>query len=146
MTDIDPVDKPVAPTPEATPTVIPPEEQESLVGETGPGQTGYIALDDAGAPSGPATLIQPDGPSAAVVNVTAAGNEDLLTTPSGAPITSVMNPAHSFRDAGMEERNPTPDPLTQEQLDALDYKPGGAQTNSPASTPAGEGAESLPTL
>jgi hypothetical protein len=69
-----------------------PDPYVDLVGELQPGQEGWLPLDEAGSPSGPATLSPPPGPNAkacsvkrnSVENVDAG--QDSLTTPTGAPL------------------------------------------------------------
>jgi len=63
-----------------------------LVGELQPGQEGWLPLDEAGSPSGPATLSPPPGPNAKACSVKRNSTEnvdagqDSLTTPTGAPL------------------------------------------------------------
>lgn len=71
---------------------------DNLVGELAPGQEGWLPLDDAGVPSGPATVNPPLGLGAKAASVTAnpkspvPDNEHALYTTSGAelipPLTS----------------------------------------------------------
>lgn len=118
------------------PEVMTTEEINALKGEVKPGRTGFVPLDDTGKPSGPATALAPEDGLAAPVLIQAEHKADEVTTPSGAPITSVMNPAHSYMDAGLAERNPPGPPLTEEQLAALEYKGGGVQLYSDSAPPA----------
>jgi len=66
---------------------------DSLIGELTPGQSGWLPLDDAGTPSGPATIQPPPGPNAKACSVKASTPEeiaqgwDALLTSTGAPIT-----------------------------------------------------------
>ena len=65
---------------------------DHLVGELTPGQSGWLPLDEAGNPTGPATLSPPPPPAlacAVMVNSTVPlpEGEDLLTTNTGAPLT-----------------------------------------------------------
>jgi len=69
----------------------------------------FIILDEKGKPSNSVTTEQPDADTPYItVQPTPAVNTDMVMTSSGAPITEQMNPEHSFRDAGMEARNPIP--------------------------------------
>ena len=68
-------------------------QYDNLIGELTPGQTGWLPLDDAGTPSGPATIAPPPGPNAKACSVKASSTEevaqgwDALLTSTGAPIT-----------------------------------------------------------
>jgi len=90
------------------------EEQEAFLGkmapEPGAGASApahYMTLDEFGTPTGLVSLDIPDGPYISVM-ATVPVDPDSVTTMSGAPLTTQMNPAHSNFDAGLEERNPTP--------------------------------------
>jgi len=71
-------------------------DYDHLVGELSPGQSGWLPLDENGTPNGPATIQPPPPPNALACAVVANAavplpeGEDLLTTPSGAPITDSM--------------------------------------------------------
>jgi len=65
---------------------------DDLVGELTPGQTGWLPLDEAGMPNGPATVEPPPGPNARACSVMANPNDPLpadqsmLLTTSGAEL------------------------------------------------------------
>lgn len=96
------------------------EEQEAMLGKLvtsdpdplDPNRrpTHYMTLDEAGTPTGQVSVEVPP-PDVPFISVMAAVpvDPDLVTTLSGAPLTTQMNPAHSTFDAGLEERNPTPE-------------------------------------
>jgi len=71
----------------------------------------YVYLDEEGHPTGSLMQEMPKGDDKpfAPVTFTPSSPADVLMTPSGAPLTEHMNPLHSHYDAGLEERNPTPD-------------------------------------
>lgn len=95
------------------------EAQKSLAGKSlepdspaAPAPFGYfVALDESGSPTGSVTPDRPPGPHVSVMLVQPK-QEDVLTTPTGAPITGIMNPNHTQHDAGMLERNPSGPPHT----------------------------------
>jgi hypothetical protein len=97
------------------------DQQKSLVGgiidtlsvspddpnQPEPAPFGYfVALDESGSPTGSVTPDRPDGPHVSVMLVTPVP-ADVVTTPTGAPITSIMNPSHIQHDPAMLERNPS---------------------------------------
>ena len=96
------------------------EEQEAMLGKLVPVEpdpldpnrrpTHYMTLDEAGTPTGQVSVEIPP-PDVPYISVMAAVpvDPDMVTTLSGAPLTTQMNPAHSNFDAGLEERNPTPE-------------------------------------
>lgn len=71
-------------------------QYDNLIGELQPGDDGWLPLDAAGTPSGPATLQPPPGPNALACAVHASTQEDIdagmdaLMTETGAPITDHM--------------------------------------------------------
>jgi hypothetical protein len=73
---------------------------------------GYLLLDENGKPGTEVVFEVPVNgePYVTVKLVTPLSPDDVMTS-SGAPLTEQMNPEHSFKDAGMEERNPTPPPI-----------------------------------
>jgi len=77
---------------------------DDKVGELAPGQLGWLPLDDAGKPSGPATLLPPTSNiKACRVMANPAGSvADLLTTNTGAPITDAMQPQTDYYVFGAE--------------------------------------------
>jgi len=92
---------------------------DNLVGELWPGAYGWLPLDSAGTPSGPATIDPPaPGPDVYACFVYSPVPDpdpthdplDLLTTPTGAPITDNMNSNVDKRDtfAGMYKSAPKP--------------------------------------
>ena len=90
-----------------TPMTI--EEQEAAVGAAFDDplkpKKGFMALDESGAPTGEVLLERPeDGPYISVSGATAS-SKDVLTTPTGAPISGQMNPDHSTFDPALAERN-----------------------------------------
>jgi hypothetical protein len=82
------------------------DELRSLRGELKHGEAGYVPLDDQGKPTGRAMPNRPEDGEQVVapVYVPALHPSEELVTPSGAPITSKMNPDHSFRDPALAER------------------------------------------
>ena len=94
--------------------------------------THYMTLDEFGTPTGQVSVEVPP-PDVPYISVMAAVpvDPDLVTTLSGAPLTTQMNPAHSNFDAGMEERNPTPDSPMAPKLSAKAKAPVSAAPKSP---------------
>lgn len=87
-------------------------EQEDLVDDAEDERGGtiyYVLLDEYGQPTGKVqTTIPDDGvPYAPAMGVSPA-KPTILQTPSGAPLTKQMNPAHSFVDPALVARNPPP--------------------------------------
>jgi len=81
------------------------EEIQGMVGDLEPGDIGYIPLDEEGKPTGAAISVMPtDGTLVAPVLAQAPVVYDELSTPAGAPITTMMNPIHSFYDPGLHDR------------------------------------------
>jgi hypothetical protein len=86
---------------------------DSLIGELTPGQSGWLPLDDAGTPSGPATIQPPPGPNAKACSVKASSTEevaqgwDALLTSTGAPITD-HNVSNVDRRFPNDPANPAP--------------------------------------
>jgi len=71
---------------------------DDLIGELQPGQTGWLPLDEAGNPTGPATVSPPPGPDAKACHVMATVPSDpvdpedhLLVSSSGAPLEAPLN-------------------------------------------------------
>jgi len=65
---------------------------DDLVGELSPGDYGWLPLDDAGNPSGPATLAPPPGPNAKACHVFAPEEgDDVLVSASGSPLSPPLN-------------------------------------------------------
>jgi hypothetical protein len=95
------------PTEYVQPTSLSVDEQKALVGELKPGQTGHISLSETGEPVGAAAKIPPTDALSAPVLVQVSPEKDVLTTPSGAPITQSMNPGHSYFDRNLSDRYPT---------------------------------------
>ena len=102
---------------------------DSLIGELTPGQQGWLPLDDAGTPSGPATIQPPPGPNAKACSVKASTPEeiaqgwDALLTSTGAPITD-HNVSNVDRRFPNDPANPAPVTPTISSI-------------SPATAPAG---------
>ena len=76
---------------------------DHLIGELSPGQKGWLPLDEAGEPTGPATLLPPPPPAlacAVLANPKDPLEEDdhALVTPSGAPLETPLNPHTDNRD------------------------------------------------
>jgi len=69
---------------------------DDLVGELQPGDLGWLPLDEAGIPNGPATISPPPGPNAKAANVMSpiykeGETGDLLVSSSGAPLVPPLN-------------------------------------------------------
>lgn len=105
------------------------DEIKGLVGDIGPGEIGHIELDEEGNPTGAAfrDIPGPDDVTAAVYGNPAVQFDDLVT-PSGAPITKMMNPEPKLWDAGMLARNPPPEPTERQRKF---QHPGGGVANQP---------------
>lgn len=90
-------------------------EQEALVDDDDEERSGtmyYILLDEFGQPTGKVqTDIPDDGTPYAPAMGVASLRPEVLSTPSGAPITKNMNPAHSFIDPALLARNPPPNKI-----------------------------------
>jgi hypothetical protein len=88
-----------------------------LVGELQPGQEGWLPLDEAGSPSGPATLSPPPGPNAKACSVKRNSTEnvdagqDSLTTPTGAPLAPPLT-SNVDRRYPNDPANPVPPPVS----------------------------------
>ena len=88
-------------------------QYDNLIGELTPGQSGWLPLDDAGTPSGPATIQPPPGPNAKACSVKASSTEevaqgwDALLTSTGAPITD-HNVSNVDRRFPNDPANPAP--------------------------------------
>lgn len=85
------------------------EDQEAMIGsafdDPSKPKVGFVALDENGAPSGEVLTERPaEGPYITVKGTTAA-TRDELTTPTGAPLTTQMNPDHSVVDPALVGRN-----------------------------------------
>jgi len=91
-----------------------PEEMDAKnkSGTVQPLHTGlwYVNLDAEGNPVGPISATPPEDPDQPYITVTNTDmvDPDELTTSSGAPLTTQMNPEHSHYDSGLEARNPRP--------------------------------------
>ena len=100
-------------------TFLLPDEIKSLAGDIGPGEVGYIELDEEGTPTGAAVRdIPPPGDHKMWARVIGASTHkyDEIVTPSGAPVTKYMNPEPTLWDEGMLARNPV-DAETQKRAD-----------------------------
>jgi hypothetical protein len=119
--------KPKMPDPE--PVAMSFDEVKGLVGEVHRGELGHIELDEEGHPTGAAfrDIPDPDSVTAAVYG-TPTVQFDELVTPSGAPITKMMNPEPKLWDAGMMARNPIPE-MTDRQREFRTI--GGGVINQP---------------
>jgi hypothetical protein len=85
--------------------ILPDDELKSLRGELEPGEAGFMPLDLDGTPRGASLREKPaDDQLVAPVYVPALHPSEELVTPTGAPITSIMNPDHSFVDATLKHR------------------------------------------
>jgi hypothetical protein len=83
-------------------------EFDNLVGELSPGDYGWLPLDEAGNPSGPATLAPPPGPNAKACHVySPPEGDDLLVTATGAPIVPPLN-SNIDKRTGDEPADPAP--------------------------------------
>ena len=87
------------------------DEVKGLVGDIQRGEVAHIKLTPEGEPTGTAfrDLPGPEDITAPVYGTPMVQFDDLVT-PSGAPITKVMNPEPKLWDAGMLARNPVPEP------------------------------------
>jgi hypothetical protein len=100
-----------------------------LVGDLQPGQIGWLPLDDAGSPSGPATISPPPGPNAKACSVQRNSQEnvdagqDSLTTPTGAPLTP---PLTSNVDRRVPNDGTAPVPPVLQYLDPATAEVGSA--------------------
>lgn len=119
--------KPHFPDPE--PIALKHDEIKSLAGDIAPGEIAHIHLNEHGDPTGPAfrDIPKADDVTAAVYGNPAVQFDDLVT-PSGAPITKMMNPEPKLWDAGMLARNPPPE-MTDRQKQF--HQPGGGTVNTP---------------
>ena len=99
------------------------DEQESLASELEPGDLAYVKLSETGEPTGPALLDAPtDGTPVARVAYIAPPESNVLTTPTGAPITNQMNPVTDLYDPALIARNPIPEYAEEkEDLDLSEY-------------------------
>lgn len=85
---------------------------DDQVGELAPGQTGWLPLDDAGVPSGPATVNPPPGPNAKACSVKHNEQEavddgaDVLVSSSGAPLSPPLQSNVDRRAPGAEPPPP----------------------------------------
>ena len=94
-------------------------EEQRTIAKSGedlqPGEVVFIDLDDQGRPTGTATLDpDPSKPQAPAV-LLAPPTPDEVTTPSGAPLTTQMNPAPTALDEGFYQRNPKPPVIEKER-------------------------------
>lgn len=106
MPNTAPVENAPAGTADTGQEIIAEGELRSLRGELKPGETGYVPLSAEGKPHGGARRERPaDGEeTVAPVYAPPPHPSEELVTPSGAPITTRMNPDHSFRDPALAER------------------------------------------
>ena len=119
--------KPKIPDPE--PVVLQHDEIKQLAGDIQRGELAHIRLNEHGDPTGAAFRDIPgaDDVTAAVYG-TPMVQFDELVTPSGAPITKMMNPEPKLWDAGMLARNPPPK-MTDRQREF--HQTGGGVVNQP---------------
>ena len=81
---------------------------DDLVGELTPGQSGWLPLDEAGSPTGPATII-PEPPPALACSVRASTPDDIsaghdaLVSYAGAPLVAPLQNNPDRRTPGAEE-------------------------------------------
>jgi len=116
------------------PVILSNEEVNDLAGDLGPGEIGWVKLDEEGNPTGAATKEYPnikDGPVARVIGSPKAAYDDIVT-PSGAPVTKFMNPEPTLWDEGMLARNPIPE-KTEKQKEYFDPT-GGVVVHQPVLT------------
>jgi len=78
---------------------------DDLIGELQPGQKGWLPLDEAGNPTGPATLHPPQAPALACAVQANAKNpltddDHALLSDTGAPLEAPLNPHADFRLPG----------------------------------------------
>jgi hypothetical protein len=105
MTNVAPVENAPAGTANTGQKIVPESELRSLRGELEPGETGYVHLSEDGKPTGGARRERPnDDEVVAPVYAPVPHPSDELVTPTGAPITTRMNPDHSFRDPALAAR------------------------------------------
>ena len=99
------------------PTYLTWDEIHELAGDLGPGEIGWVRLDENGTPQGPAERELPpaeEGPVARVAGSPKVAYDDIVT-PSGAPVTKFMNPDPQLWDKGMLARNPVPEKTEKEK-------------------------------
>jgi hypothetical protein len=120
---------PKAKMPDPEPVVLEHDEIKQLAGDIGRGELAHIRLNEHGDPTGQAfrDIPEADDVTAAVYG-TPMVQFDELVTPSGAPITKMMNPEPKLWDAGMLARNPPPK-MTDRQKQF--HQVGGGVVNQP---------------
>ena len=103
---------------------------DHLIGELIPGSKGWLPLDDAGTPSGPATFSPPDPPALACAVMAASEEEveegdDALVTNTGASISPPLNSNVDNRPLGWEG------PALQPYPSIISLTPSTAAIGSP---------------
>jgi len=119
--------------------LIPESELKGMRGDLDPGDVGYVTLDAKGKPTGAAKKVHPKGDEiVAPVLAVAPRVSDELTTPSGAPITTQMNPEHRFSDPGLDSRLEGYGTGKQPEYQSPVYRnqPISRATGEPVKTPA----------
>jgi len=102
-------------------------DYDHLIGELTPGDYGWLPLDGAGTPSGPATLNPPPGPDAKAAHVFAPEDgPDALVTGSGAPIDPPLNSNVDKRVPGSGSTPTPPEALTLGSLSPNTAEMGSA--------------------
>jgi len=89
-------------------TFLTDDEIKSIAGDLGPGEIGWVELDDNGTPVGTVKRELPDPAGESVARVVGSPTRkyDEVVTPSGAPLSKFMNPDPALWDEGMLARNP----------------------------------------
>lgn len=84
----------------------------------GVGEVGFLPLDADGKPKGSVKIDKTPGePEAAVVKPVARVYDE-ITTPSGAPLTTNMQPNPDHYDPGLAERNPAPKRMSDKEKES----------------------------
>jgi len=106
---------------------------DHFIGELWPGAYGWLPLDEAGTPIGPATIDPPpQGPAPQKVyacyvladaRVPLPDDADMLTTPTGAPITDHMNSNVDKRDDMQSMYKSAPKPVDWDETQPTESKP-----------------------
>lgn len=101
------------------------DEQQALLGELEPGESGWVPLDDKGRVTGPAQKgIPPVDQPAARVIAPADTRPPLLATPSGAPVTKHMQPDPSLAEKAKAVA--ASGEASQHYSESREFKKGGA--------------------
>ena len=109
------------------------EKQQAMISEeVKVGSSGFIDLTDTGEPTGTIHAEKTPGKPQAAVSVTGPKVYDEVTTPSGAPLTEIMNPNPDHYDPGFAQRNPPEaSPKAPEFPDKGGIAPGAYGSKTP---------------